>query len=114
MENLNIELDTADYKTILSHQGKIDGLVGSCKIDELTNQFDEVFRNSLLNAKGISVKFTFHPNHPLSFVGEYLENFYNFSNEESDVILGTEVDDSIDIDTINYEILITGLCEPFS
>ena len=32
MQN-DINIDFADYQTILSHKGKIDGVVGSCKVE---------------------------------------------------------------------------------
>ena len=34
MNNNEIIMDLEDYKTILAHNGKIDGIVGSCKINE--------------------------------------------------------------------------------
>lgn len=38
IENMSdICVEIADYKTILSHSGKIDGIIGSCIIDNLTN-----------------------------------------------------------------------------
>ena len=32
--------DLADYKIILSHSGKINGLVGNCKIEEFIDKLD--------------------------------------------------------------------------
>ena len=105
----NIEIDLADYKTILSHKGKIDGLVGSCKIDEFINQFDDSFKNSLLNAKGILIVFSFNSKHSSNFTGFHLEKIYSFTNNNAEIIFGIEVDDNMDMDMVNYQIIITGL-----
>ena len=41
MEN-DINIDFADYQTILSHRGRVDGLVGSCKVEDKMLRFDMV------------------------------------------------------------------------
>ena len=105
----NLEIDLADYKIILSHKGRIDGLVGFCKIDEFINQFDDSFKNSLLNAKGILVVFSFNSKHSFDFTGYHLEKIYSYTNNNAEIIFGTEIDDNIDMDIVNYQIIITGL-----
>jgi hypothetical protein len=41
MEN-DINIDFADYQTILSHRGRVDGLVGSCKVEDKMLRFEMV------------------------------------------------------------------------
>ena len=41
MEN-DINIDFADYQTILSHRGRVDGLVGSCKVEDKMLCFEMV------------------------------------------------------------------------
>ena len=60
MENTDINLDIADYKTIFSHKGKVIGLIGNCKIDDFIESFDETLKDSLPNAKGILINFVIH------------------------------------------------------
>lgn len=105
----NIEIDLADYKTILSHKGKIHGLVGSCKIDEFINQFDDSLKSLLFTAKGILIVFSFNSKHSLDFTGYHIEKIYSFTNNNAEIIFGIEVDDNMDKDMVNYQIIITGL-----
>ena len=58
MKNNDIKLDLEDYKTILAHNGKIEGLVGVCNINELNEQFNENFKNLITKAKGLLVHFS--------------------------------------------------------
>ncbi len=41
MQN-DINIDFADYQTILSHRGRVDGLVGSCKVEDKMLRFEMV------------------------------------------------------------------------
>ena len=38
----DINIDFADYQTILSHRGRVDGLVGSCKVEDKMLRFEMV------------------------------------------------------------------------
>lgn len=105
----DIDLDIADYKTIFSHDGKIDGIVGTCKIDEFDNQLDESFRNSLSKAKAIVIKFGFHKNQSLFIINDYMIEINDLLNSDTEIIFSTENIDDIDIGILKYEIIATGI-----
>lgn len=56
----NINLDTADYKTILAHKGKVVGVIDSCKIDEFMNSLDKFVKDAMSKAKGVLINFAIH------------------------------------------------------
>ena len=105
MENLDI----ADYKTIFSHKGKVIGLIGNCKIDNFIKSFDETLKNSLPNAKGILINFVIHKEQSLFKINSCVAEIVDLSSIECDIILGTELDNSIDLENVKYEIIVTGL-----
>ena len=67
MNNNKIIMDLEDYKTILTHAGKIDGIVGVCKINEFNKNLESI-KNSILKAKGIIIKFGIHKNQSLFII----------------------------------------------
>jgi len=109
MNNNNICVDIADYITILSHNGKIAGIVSSCKIDEVENIFDETLKTSLSNAKGILVNFQLNKEQTLLTINDFMAKINEYSNEEADIIFSSEVRNDIDENIIGFQILVTGL-----
>ena len=109
MENTDINLDIADYKTIFSHKGKVIGLIGNCKIDDFIESFDETLKSSLPNAKGILINFFLHKEQSLFKINSCLGEIVDLSSMECEIIFGTEIDDSMDLKNVKYEIIITGL-----
>ena len=101
--------DWADYKTILSHSGKIDGLVGTCKIEEFINKIDESLKDSFSKAKGVLIDFKLHKNQSLSIINESMRKINDLVDYDADIIYSTEIIDNIDEDIIEYQIIITGL-----
>lgn len=109
MENKDINLDIADYKTIFSHKGKVIGLIGNCKIDDFIKSFDETLKDSLPNAKGILINFFVHKEQSLFKINSCVGEIVDLSSMECDIIWGMEIDNSIDLENVKYEIIITGL-----
>jgi len=103
------DTDWADYKIILSHSGKIDGLVGSCKIDEIINKIDESLKDSFLKAKGILINLKFHKNKTLLIINDYMDKINDLVQDDTEIIITTERIDDIDEDTLKYQIIVTGL-----
>ena len=103
------DTDLADYKTILSHSGKIDGLVGNCKIEEFINKIDESLINSFSKAKGILINFKFHKNQSLFIISDYMEKINDLAHIKAEIIFSTEIIDNIDEEILEYEIILTGL-----
>lgn len=108
MNNNEIVMHLEDYKTILAHNGRIDGIVGTCKINEFNKNF-ELIKHSIKNAKGIIIKFGIHKKQSLFIINSCVGEICDLSNTECDIIFGTEIDNSIDIEILKYEIIVTGL-----
>ena len=102
-------IDLEDYKSILKHSGKIYGMVGSCNISEFGNNLDETFKNSLLKAKAISIKFGFHKNQSLFKINDYMIEINDAVNSDTEIIFATENIDDIDLGVLKYEIIVTGI-----
>lgn len=109
MEILDINLDIADYKTIFSHKGKVIGLIGNCKIDDFIKSFNEILKDSLPNAKGILINFYVHKEQSLFKITSCAGEIVDLSSMECEIIFGTEIDDSMDLENVKYEIIVTGL-----
>ena len=108
MNNNEIIMDLEDYKSILTHNGRIDGIVGTCKINEFNKNLESI-KNSILKAKGILMKFTINKEQSLFIINSCVGEICDLSSIESDIIFGTEIDNSTDIEMLKYEIIITGL-----
>lgn len=105
----DINLDFADYKTILSHKGKIVGIVDSCNINRLCENLDDSIKNSMSKAKGILINFTLHVEQTLFVINDMMSSIHDYANEDAEIIFSTEqrLDNKKDI--VNYQIIITGL-----
>ena len=109
MDNNKIIMDLEDYKTILTHTGKIDGIVGICKINEFDKQLDESFKKSLSKAKALTIKFGFHKNQSLFIITDYISQIHDLTNIDTEIIFGMEYIDDLDENSLRYEIIVTGI-----
>lgn len=105
----DIKLDFEDYKTILSHKGKIIGIVDSCNITEFCECLDESIQDSLSKAKGIFINFKINKNQTLFVINDFMAKIHDFVNENAEIIFSTEQLNDIEKNILNYEIIITGL-----
>lgn len=104
-----LKMEFADLQIILEHQGRIDGIVGSCKIDEFTSDFSENFKVSLQNAKGVLVEFEQHKDLPIKSILELMADLQNLVHIDADFLLATKHNDIFDMDMIGFKIIVTGL-----
>lgn len=109
MQKEGLLVDIEDYRTIFFHEGKVIGLIGNCKIDDFIKSFDETLKDSLPNAKGILIKFIINKEQSLLSINSCISEICDLSSIECDIILGTELDNSVDLENMKYEIIITGL-----
>ena len=109
MNNNEIIMNLEDYKTILAHNGRIDGIVGTCKINEFNKQLDESFKKSLSKAKALTIKFGFHKNQSLFIITDYMSQIHDLTSIDTDIIFGTEHIDNIDENLLRFEIIVTGI-----
>ena len=108
MNNNGIIMDLEDYKSILKYSGRIDGIVGTCHINDFDKQLDESFKNSLSKAKALTIKFGFHKNQSLFIITNYVSQIHDITNIDTEIIFGTEHIDDIDENSLRYEIIVTG------
>ena len=109
MNNNEIIMDLEDYKSILAHNGRIDGIVGTCKINEFDKLLDESLKKSLSKAKALTIKFGFHKNQSLFIITDYMSQIHDLTNIDTEIIFGTENIDDIDENLLRYEIIVTGI-----
>lgn len=105
----DIQLDLADYKTILAHKGKIIGVVDSSNINELVNSLDETIKENLKKAKGVLINFGIHKDQSLFAINDLMSEIHDLINDETEIIFTTEQNSSDDKDNITYQMIITGL-----
>ncbi|WP_295021069.1 hypothetical protein [Sulfurimonas sp.] len=108
MQN-DINIDFADYQTILSHKGKIKGFVCSCSASEFISSLSENLKLSLKNAKGVLIEFEQHSDAPLTIISSLMEELCDFIGEDADVIFGTKQNDTIEKESIKFKIIATGM-----
>ncbi|MBN2894641.1 MAG: hypothetical protein JXK05_01935 [Campylobacterales bacterium] len=108
MEN-DINVDLADYQIILSHEGKIEGRVGSCKVADFMTNLDEVFKNSLSSAKGALIEFDKSKDAGFNQLFSQLRELNEYFDENADMIFGLKQNDALELDSINYKIIATGI-----
>ena len=109
MNNNGIIMDLEDYKSILKYSGRIDGIVGTCKINEFDKQLDESFRTSLSKAKALIIKFAFHKKQSIFIINDYMYEINDLVSSNTEIIFGTENIDDIDEEMLKYEIIVTVL-----
>mgnify|MGYP002138860267 CR=1 FL=1 len=108
MNNNEIIVDLEDYKSILKYSGRVDGIVGVCKIDEFNKNIESI-KNSIKNAKAIIIKFGIHKNQSLFIINDFMTQIHDLTSIDTDIIFGTENIDDIDECSLKYEIIITGI-----
>lgn len=108
MEN-DINVDFADYQTILSHQGKIEGRVGSSQVDRFIDNLDNDFKSSLKNAKGVLIEFKKNDEMPLTQISSLMEELHSIIEENSDVIFGVISNNELENNILGYKIVAAGI-----
>ena len=109
MNNNKIIMNLEDYKSILKYSGRIDGIVGTCHINDFDKQLDESFKNSLYKAKALTIKFGFHKNQSLFIITDYMSQIHDLTNVDTDIIFGTEHIDDMEENLLRFEIIVTGI-----
>lgn len=111
MEN-DINIDYADYQTILSHNGKVDGRVGSSKVDDFLITLDDDFKKSLQMAKGVLVEFEKNDEMPLIQISILMSDLHTLLDENTDVIFGVTINNTIENEDIQFKIIASGIDLP--
>lgn len=108
MQN-DINIDFADYQTILSHKGKINGAVGSCKVEYFISSLSENLKLSIKNAKGVLIEFEQHSDSSLTIISSLMEELHDLISEDADVIFGTKQNNTLERESVKFKIIATGI-----
>lgn len=108
MQN-DINIDFADYQTILLHKGKIDGVVGSCKVEYFISSLSENLKLSLKNSKGVLIEFEQHSDASSTIISSLMEELHDLIGEDTDVTFGAKQNDTIEKESIKFKIIATGM-----
>ena len=111
----DINLDFADLKTVMSHQGMALMGVGE---HEGENAAYEAIRAaiesplldnmSINGAMGVLVHFKVNPNFPIMEISEAMEVVHESAHDEAEVIFGTSTDESLSEEYVKITIVATG------
>lgn len=107
MDHINIDFD--DYKIILSHKGRVSFVNDSCKISKFVNSLAETIKNDLIKAKGVLIKFGIHKEQDFLVINDLIAKLNDFIIEDADVIFSTYESMNKDVETIEYQIIISGI-----
>jgi len=109
---MEIDLSYADYKAINAHQGYSIGFnSGIVKINNLEIELLQRLEKCLRKSKGILINFIINEKESLHNISNTVVkiNDININNNDTDIIFGSETNNSINIEECKFEILITGL-----
>jgi len=111
----DINLDFADLKTVMSHQGMALMGVGEHEGENAAYEAikaaieSPLLDNMSINgAMGVLVHFKVHPNFPIMEISEAMEVVHESAHDEAEVIFGTSTDESLSEEYVKITIVATG------
>lgn len=120
-KNVDVNVDFADVKTILSYSGSAIISIATEKGDNAASKaIEKALDNPLLEKSDITgtravlMHFTMHEDTDLSEIYESFDIIYDKANGEADIIFGTSTDKDLPVGEIKVVLVATGfdqLCE---
>lgn len=112
----DINVDFADLTRVMKHQGLAlmgvgEGSGENACIDALRNAIESpLFDNlSISGARGVLMNFEIHPDYPLSQIADALSYIFEVADADgSDIIWGTNCDESRPLDFMRVTVIATG------
>ncbi len=111
----DINLDFADLKTVMSHQGMALMGVGEFQGENAAYEaIKSAIESPLLDnmsingAMGVLVHFNMHPNFSMIELSEAMEVVHESADEEAEVIFGTTSDENLPEDFVKITLVATG------
>jgi len=99
----DINLDVDDLDVIFSHEGFAYIKTINCKtMDECV----EKIKNFRFNPKGVIVKFKIRDDLPLIEIEKFMDFIYEISDEDADIIFGSETTEN---EEIEINLIFTGI-----
>jgi len=99
----DINLDINDLDTVFSHEGFAYIKTLKCK---QMNECLEKIKNFKFNSKGVIVKFKINDDFPLIEIEKFMEFIYEISDEDADIIFGSETTENKEIE---INMIFTGM-----
>lgn len=115
-ERSDINLDFADFKTIMTHPGDSLMSLGEGKGETASEDgIEKALYSPLLgdidinNAKGALVHFEINSEYPLMNLGMSMNIIEEKISDDADIIFGTTINDELDIDEVKVTLVISGI-----
>ncbi|WP_457596503.1 cell division protein FtsZ [Hydrogenimonas sp.] len=111
----DINLDFADVRTVMSHQGLALMGVGeatgpSAAYEAIRDAIESPLLDNMdiKGAMGVLVHFHIHPDYPIMEISEAMGIVEDYADEDAHVIFGTTTDESVPVDEVKITIVATG------
>ena len=105
---MGVIIDLHDIMKIISYDGKIDGFVGTFKISKLNNTINKRLKSVISKANAIFMHIEMNENLSFASIEEITSKLFEL---ELDFIFMTSTDNNLDMDTVRFRILATGITE---
>lgn len=105
---MGVIIDLHDIMKIMSYDGKIDGFVGTFKISKLSNTINQRLKSLISKANAIFMHVEMNENLSFASIEEITSKLFEL---ELDFIFMTSTDNNLDMDTVRFSILATGINE---
>jgi len=105
---MGVNTDLHDIMKIMSYVGKIDGFVGTFKISKLSNTINQRLRSVISKASAIFMHAEMNENLSFASIKEITSKFFEL---ELDFIFMTSTDNNLDMSTVRFGVLATGINE---
>ena len=105
---MGVIIDLHDIMKIMSYDGKIAGFVGTFKISKLRNTINQRLKSVISKANAIFMHFEMNENLSFASIEEITSKLFEL---ELDFIFMTSTDNNLDMDTVRFSILATGINE---
>lgn len=93
---------------IMSYNGKIDGFVETFKVSKLSNTINQRLKSVISKANVIFMHIEMNGNLSFASIEEITSKVFEL---ELDFIFMTSTDNNLDMDTVRFSILATGINE---
>ena len=105
---MGVIIDLHDIMKIMSYDGKIDGFVGTFKISKLSNTINQRLKSMISKANAIFMHVDMNGSLSFASIEEITSKVFEL---ELDFIFMTSTDDNLDMDTVGFSVLATGINE---
>lgn len=105
---MNNKLLFSETQDVFSYEGKIDGIVASCNINEFIMCLKSLV-DSLSKSKGVLINFKINNEQSALIINDLMSKIHNLTNEDTEIVFSTEQTDNIEKDEMVFQLVITGL-----